>query len=168
MSVARAVKPRLHVHRGTVMAAALWFDPGLLGEREARRRVLAAWSPGAGVFSVAGGLLLRPARARAVDCGTAAGLPLTLEEGVLTSAPLSPRERDYLAPLVGSVVLVRAGKAEVFPADAVRRVDMSSWLEVSHWSVAEVKGLGAPPPPVKVLEPPTPVGRTLFGSKLPP
>jgi hypothetical protein len=168
MSHARAVKPRLHVHRGTVMAAALWFDPRLLGEREARRRVLAAWSPGASVFAVAGGLLLRPPRTCPVSCGTAAGLPLTLEEGVLTSAPLSPREREQLAPHVGSVVLVRAGQAEVFSADSTHRVDVSSWLEVSGWSVVEVKGLGAPPPPVKVLEPPAPAGRTLFGSKLPP
>jgi hypothetical protein len=168
MSSAHAVKPRLHVHRGTVMAAALWFDPGLLGEREARRRVLAAWSPGAGVFEVAGGLLLRPVRASPVKCATSAGLPLTLEEGVLTSAPFSPREREQLAPHVGSVVLVRAGRAEVFPAHATQRVDVSSWLEVSGWSVVEVKGLGAPPAPVKVLEPPAPVSRTLFGSKLPP
>ena len=168
MSRARAVKPRLHVHRGTVVAAGLWFDPGLLGEREARRRVLAAWSPGVSVYSVAGGYLLRPSRAQPVSCATAAGLPLTLEEGLLTSAPLSPREREQLAPAVGSVVLVRAGQAEVFPVDAKLRVEVSSWLDVSNWSVAEVKGLGAPPPPVKVLEPPAPVGRQLFGSSLPP
>jgi hypothetical protein len=168
VSSARAVKPRLHVHRGTVVAAGLWFDPGLLGEREARRRVLAAWSPGVSVFSVAGGYLLRPSRAQPVNCATAAGLPLTLEEGMLTSAPLSPREREHLAPPVGSVVLVRAGQAEVFPVDAKLRVEVSSWLDVSGWSVVEVKGLGAPPPPVKVLEPPASVGRQLFGSSLPP
>jgi hypothetical protein len=168
MSATRALKPRLHVHRGTVMAAALFFDPVLRGEREARRRVLAAWSPGVGVFAVAGGFLLRTPQPRRVDCGATPGLPLTLEEGVLTSAPLSARERERLAPPVGSVVLVRAGYAEVFPPASALRMDVSVWLDVSGWSVAEVKGLGAPPPPVKVLDPVTPPGRELFGSKVPP
>jgi hypothetical protein len=168
VSTARPVKPRLHVHRGTVVAAAFWFDPALLGEREARRRVLAAWSPGVSVFSVAGGFLLRPARPQPVSCGATPGLPLTLEDGVLWSAPLSVLERGRLLPAAGSVVLVRAGLAQVFPGESARRVDVSAWLDVSSWSVVEVKGLGAPPPPVKVLEPATPAGRSLFGAKLPP
>ncbi|MDY7230029.1 bpX6 domain-containing protein [Hyalangium rubrum] len=167
MSRARPVKPRLHVHRGTVVASALWFDPALLGEREARGRVLATWAPGINVFEVAGGFLLRLPQPRPVECAAAPGLPLTLEEGVLTSAPLSASERAHLAPALGSVVLVRAGRAEVLQADPSRRVDVSAWLEVSGWSVAAVKGLGAPPPPVAVLEPVTAPARERFGAGIP-
>ncbi|MBN1205159.1 MAG: hypothetical protein JXB05_09570 [Myxococcaceae bacterium] len=159
----RPVRPWLHLHRGTVVAAALWFNPTLLGEREARRRVLAAWTPGTSVFALAGGFLLRPPRATPVDCATTPGLPLTLEDGVLLSAPLSAAERVHLAPPPGSTVLVRAGHAEVFPGEPSRRVDVAAWLDVSEWSTVTVQGLGAPPPPVSVLEPVAAPRRSLFG-----
>ncbi len=159
---ARLVRPRLHLHRGSVVVAALWFDPALLGEREARRRVLAAWTPGTSVLPLAGGFLLRLPRPRTVDCGATPGLPLTVEEGVLLSAPLSIAEREHLAPPPGSTVLVRAGHAEVFPGEPSRRLDVAAWLDVSEWSTVSVQGLGAPPPPVKVLEPVEAPARSLF------
>ncbi len=147
----RSPRPRAHVHRGSVEAVALWFDPALLGEAEARRRVLAAWTPGAGVYALAGGFLLRlPAPCR-MECAAAPGLPFTLEDGVLLSTPLSPSERERLAPTSGSAVLVRAGTAQVHPLEASRRVDVSAWLDVSGWDVVPVEGLGAPPPPVATL-----------------
>ena len=149
---ASPVRPRLHVHRGHVVAVAFWFAPSVLGERGVRGRVLAAWTPGTSVFSLAGGFLLRLPRPRPVDCETAPGLPLTLENGVFLSAPLSASERERLAPPPGSLVLVRAGHAEVFSAEPSRRIDVAAWLDVSGWNTVPVKGLGAPPPPVQVLE----------------
>ncbi|HYH98915.1 bpX6 domain-containing protein [Hyalangium sp.] len=162
------MRPRLHLHRGKVVAVAFWFDPVLLGERGARMRVLAAWEPGTSVFVLAGGFLLRLSRARPVDCAAAPGLSLTLEEGVLLSAPLSAPERERLAPPPGSTVLVRAGRAEVFPGEPSRRLDVAAWLEVSGWTSLAVKGLGAPPPPVKVLEPLQTPPRSLFQGIPPP
>ncbi|WP_224362670.1 bpX6 domain-containing protein [Hyalangium versicolor] len=159
---ARPVRPRLHLHRGHVVAAAFWFDPSLLGEREARRRVLAAWAPGTSVFPVAGGFLLRLPRPHPVRCSATPGLPLTLEEGVLLSAPLSAAERAKLAPPPGSVVLVRAGQAQVFPFEPSRRLDVAAWLDISEWTPVIVRGLGAPPAPVKVLEPVAAPERKLF------
>lgn len=148
MKSARSPRPRVHVHRGSVEVVALWFDPALLGEAEAHRRVLAAWTPGGGVYALAGGFLLRlPAPCR-MECAAAPGLPFTVEEGVLLSAPLSPSERERLAPTSGSAVLVRAGTAQVHPLDTSRRVEVSAWLDVSGWEVVSVEGLGAPPPPV--------------------
>ena len=88
-AVSSMLRPRLHLHRGTVRAAAFWFDPALLGEGEARRRVLAAWMPGASVHDVASGYLLRLPRPCVVASNASPGLPLTLEQGVLSSAPLS-------------------------------------------------------------------------------
>ncbi|MFL5351002.1 bpX6 domain-containing protein [Archangium sp.] len=163
MRLASAPRPRAHVHRGSVEAVALWFDPALLGEAEARRRVLAAWTPGVGVFSLAGGFLLRLPAPRRMDCGSAPGLPFTLVEGVLCSVPLSASERERLAPTVGSAVLVRAGKAQVHPLGPPQWVDVSAWLDVSGWKVVAVEGLGAPPPPVAELTPVEAPTRASFG-----
>ncbi|NOK32715.1 hypothetical protein HMI49_05825 [Corallococcus exercitus] len=163
-----AVSPRAHVHRGTVVAAAWWFHPGTLGEAEARRRVLAAWRPGATVWALAGGHLLKltaPCRS-AVEA--APGLPLVLESGVLTSAPLSAKERERLAPPAGAVVLVHAGVARVYAPGELRQVDPGAWLDVSQWRRVQVKGLGAPPPPMQsALEPLPPPTREWFGPKVP-
>ncbi|QSQ22145.1 hypothetical protein JY651_44610 [Pyxidicoccus parkwayensis] len=161
------LRPRRHVHRGTVRAAALWFDPALLGEGEARRRVLAAWAPGASVFAVAGGYLLRLPRTSVIASDSASGLPLTLEKGVLSSAPLSASEREHPELREGSVLLVRAGQAHVHVLAGARAVDLSEWLDVSAWEVVPVRGLGAPPPPVPSLEPLPPPTRAFFGPAVP-
>ncbi|NNC16057.1 hypothetical protein HRD49_22355 [Corallococcus exiguus] len=163
-----AVRPRAQVHRGTVVVAAWWFHSGLLGEAEARRRVLAAWSPGATVWALAGGHLLKLATPCKSAVGAAPGLPLVLESGVLTSAPLSPKERERLAPPPGAVVLVHEGIARMYGPGALRQVDPGAWLDVSEWRRVQVKGLGAPPPPLKVaLEPLPPPTRATFGPKVP-
>ncbi|MCP3139971.1 bpX6 domain-containing protein [Pyxidicoccus xibeiensis] len=161
------VRPRRHLHRGTVRAAAFWFDPALLGEAEARRRVLAAWRQGASVHAVAGGYLLRLPRTWVVASDSAPGLPLTLEQGVLCSAPLSATERGQLEPREGAVVLVLAGVAGVHSLDGATTVDLSRWLDVSGWVVVPARGLGAPPPPVRVLAPLPPLTRGAFGSAVP-
>ncbi|MBZ4330895.1 hypothetical protein K8556_08730 [Corallococcus sp. AS-1-12] len=163
-----AVRPRAQVHRGTVVAAAWWFHPGLLGEAEARRRVLAAWRPGATVWALAGGHLLKLAAPCKSAVEAAPGLPLVLESGVLTSAPLSPKERERLAPPPGAVVLVHEGIARVYGPGVLRQVDPGTWLDVSEWRRVRVKGLGAPPPPLKsALEPLPPPTRATFGPKVP-
>jgi hypothetical protein len=151
-----------------VRAVAFWFDPGLLGEGEARRRVLAGWAPGSAVLAVAEGYLLRLPRPRVVASDAASGLPLTLEDGVLTSAPLSAREREQLAPREGSAVLVRAGVARVYALASAPVVDLAAWLDVAEWVTLPVKGLGAPPPPpVAALEPVAAPTRAAFGVRVP-
>ncbi|RKG61681.1 hypothetical protein D7V80_33575 [Corallococcus sp. CA054B] len=163
-----SVRPRAQVHRGTVVAAAWWFHPGLLGEAEARRRVLAAWRPGATVWALAGGHLLKLAASCKSAVEAAPGLPLVLESGVLTSAPLSPKERERLAPPPGAVVLVHEGIARMYGPGALRQVDPGTWLDVSAWRRVRVKGLGAPPPPMKsALEPLPAPTRATFGPKVP-
>ncbi|RKG51244.1 hypothetical protein D7X30_36225 [Corallococcus sp. AB011P] len=163
-----AVRPRVQVHRGTVVVAAWWFHPGLLGEAEARRRVLAAWRPGATVWALAGGHLLKLSTPCKSAVEAAPGLPLVLESGVLTSAPLSPKERERLAPPPGAVVLVHEGVARMYGPGALRQVDPGTWLDVSEWRRVRVKGLGAPPPPMNVaLEPLPPPTRERFGPKVP-
>lgn len=163
MRPAHSPRPRAHVHRGSVEVVALWFDPTLPDEAETRRRVLAAWTPGAGVYALAGGFLLRLPTPCRMECAAAPGLPFTLEDGVLLSAPLSLTERERLAPTPGSAVLVRAGMAQVHPLEPSRWVDVSAWLDVSGWEVVPVESLGAPPPPVATLAPIEAPPRTRFG-----
>ncbi|MBN9681006.1 MULTISPECIES: bpX6 domain-containing protein [unclassified Corallococcus] len=167
-TAAGVVRPRAQVHRGTVVAAAWWFHPGLLGEAEARRRVLAAWRPGATVWALAGGHLLKLAAPCRSAVEAAPGLPLVLDAGVLTSAPLSPKDRERLEPPLGAVVLVQEGVARVYKPWDLRQVDPGTWLDVSEWRRVRVKGLGAPPPPLKsALEPLPPPTRAAFGPKVP-
>ncbi|WP_255208589.1 bpX6 domain-containing protein [Myxococcus sp. AM009] len=168
MSAARAgLRPRQQVHRGTVRALAFWLDPALLGEGEARRRILAVWAPGLSVHAVAGGYLVELSAPRAVACEAAPGLPLTREDGVLSSAPLSPSERRHPSLQEGAVVLVLGGRAQVFSAGAMPRVEVSAWLDVSEWELRSPRTLGAPPPPVPVLEPVPPPSRERFGPGVP-
>ncbi|WP_254627557.1 bpX6 domain-containing protein [Myxococcus sp. CA040A] len=160
--------PRQHLHRGTVSASAFWFDPARLGEQEARRRVMALWAPGTSVLFVAEGYLLRLHCAQRVSTGSSPGLPLTLEGGVLTSAPLAASEWARLGAPRDSLVLVRAGVAQVHPLSSARVVDLSSWFDVSTWTVLPTRGLGAPPPPVAAaVEPVAPVTRSFFGGSIP-
>ncbi|RKG98778.1 hypothetical protein D7V97_32520 [Corallococcus sp. CA053C] len=163
-----ALRPRIHVHRGTVVAAAFWFHPGTLGATEARARVLAAWRPGATVWALAGGHLLRLATPCTVAVDAAPGLPLVLESGVLTSAPLAAKERERLAPPPGAVVLVHEGVARLHVPGELRQVDLGAWLDVSGWQRMQVKGLGAPPPTMRhMLAPVPPPTREWFGPGVP-
>ncbi|MCY1030386.1 bpX6 domain-containing protein [Corallococcus sp. BB11-1] len=167
-AVARTLRPRAHVHRGTVVAVAYWFHSGTLGVTEARRRMLAAWAPGATAWVMAGGYLLRLATPRQVAVEAAPGLPLVLESGVLTSAPLTAKERQRLAPPPGAIVLVLAGVARVLVPGEPRQVDPGTWLDVSGWQRVAVKGLGAPPPAMRHALPPVPPPtRESFGPGVP-
>ncbi|MCP3058997.1 hypothetical protein LXT21_09460 [Myxococcus sp. K38C18041901] len=163
-----STSPRQHLHRGTVSAVAFWFDPVLLSEDEARRRVMSLWAPGACVLWVAEGYLLRLPVSRRCDAGTSPGLALTLERGVLVSAPLSSAEWERVEARPGSLVLVRGGQAWVYPVTGALPVDVSSWLDVSAWTVVPTRGLGAPPAPVvSAVEPKAPLTRAFFGSAVP-
>ncbi|MBJ6764581.1 hypothetical protein JGU66_27755 [Myxococcaceae bacterium JPH2] len=161
------LRPRAHLHRGTVRARALWFDPRLLGEAEARRRVLSVWEPDALVLHVAEGYLVQWETSRATDCAQALGLPLTWEEGALLSVPLLPKERARLSLSAEAVVLVTAGVATVHALAGARLVDPSAWLDASGWQRMAVAGLGAPPPPVPHLEARPAPTRESFGPGLP-
>ncbi|RJS21767.1 hypothetical protein DRW03_15605 [Corallococcus sp. H22C18031201] len=166
-SAQAGLRPRAHLHRGTVSARALWFDPRLLGEAEARRRVLAVWEPGAVVLQVAEGYLLQWETSRTMDCAQALGLPLTWEEGVLLSVPLLPQERASLRVSSEAVVLASAGVANVHALSEARLVHPAEWLDVAGWQQMAVEGLGAPPPQVPHLELRPAPTRESFGPGLP-
>lgn len=156
--------PRQLVHRGVVEAAAVLVEEARLGAREARRRVVAAWSSGAAVHRLGDALLLRFPATRPLDCARAPGIPLVLCREVLTSAPLAPDELP--APPRGSVVLVRGGEVVVeVPAEPE---DPALWLDLDAFAVVAVSPLGEPPPALVVAAPVLVDARDLLGVDAPP
>ncbi len=146
------IRPRLLTHRGVVQASALLFDTRLLPLTAARGRVLAMWVPGATVYRLDEGLLLRLPAALRVVCAVAPGLPLTREGSLLTAAPLTPEERKRL-PLQEGILLVRNGEAVIIPLSDSVREDPADWLDLTAWQSVDVVSLGTPPaPPVIVAE----------------
>jgi hypothetical protein len=146
------VKPRFLVHQGVVDASALFFDFALLGEAEARRRVLTLWAPGAVVHAVAGGLLLRFAHPHEIDCRRTPGLPLTSRKDVLLSAPLTDDEWDTIAPPPRTICILRNGVAALFALTSETQADPAAWLDVSPWPFLPSQTLGAALAPPQVFE----------------
>lgn len=148
------MRPRLLTHRGVVEANALLFDTRLLPLETARERVLALWKPGAMVYRLEAGLLLKlPAPCRVV-CALAPGLPLVRSGDLLASTPITEAERKRL-PLQSGLLLVRNGEAVVMPLSEADREDPADWLDMSAWRAGEAISLGAPPAlPEVVVETP--------------
>ena len=148
------IQPRALVHRGTIEARALFFDSALLGEEEARYRIVQNWSQGAQVYEVAGGYLLRWAAPRLVACATAPAAVLTEERGLLLAAPLSEDEQRALEISSESLVLLRGGAAQVFSLAECKSIDISTWLDVSNFQTLPMLSLGEAPsaPPLLMRE----------------
>ncbi len=108
---------------------AIWFDLPLIGEQEARRRILAHWHSGASVHLAGGGYLLTLASARMADCATLDGLALCRTAGILSSAPLAPDEQAAIP--AGGCCLVRGAHALVCSLGDTERVDPAAWIDTS-------------------------------------
>jgi hypothetical protein len=105
---------------------AIWFDIGLLGEAQARRRVLAQWQTGARLHLADGGYLLSLVKPVHADCATLGGLALCKADGVLSSAPLASDERRAAAH--GACLLVRGAQVQVVAMD--NEVDPAAWIDL--------------------------------------
>ena len=108
---------------------ALWFEPELMGDKEARRRVLSHWSVGARLYEVRGGFLLEFAQSQFAHCSDLDGQALCVEGGVLSSAPLMPDERSLNA--MGTVWLIRDAQVNQVSLTTACRIDPASWLDLS-------------------------------------
>jgi hypothetical protein len=148
MSV-KKIRPRTPAWRGVVHAAGFLVETALIGEAEARRRVLSVWEPGATVYRLTRGWLIRLAGPRLVRCDQAPGLPLTAEKvavgRALVSAPFSPEDLRAIDPPDGSLVRLRAGDTLVERPVEADRADPASWLDTSGFAVAAATTLGSPP-----------------------
>lgn len=108
---------------------AIWFDLPLIGETEARRRILAHWQRGASVHRAGGGYLLTLARPRFADCAALDGLALCRAGQLLSSAPLAADEQAALAP--GACLLVRGAHILACTLGEAERVDPAAWIDTS-------------------------------------
>ena len=154
--------------RGSQLVRSLWFDAALLGETEARRRLLGAWETGAQAWRLGDGYLLAWKAARRLQCDTAPGLPLCDQDGVLASAPLLAQERAGIAS--GSAVLVLGASLQVHALHADTRIDPSCWLDVSDLPVCTALAMPADPQAgfTNAVPEAAPDLRTLLGDAVPP
>jgi hypothetical protein len=152
--------PRRLVHQGTVEAVGFFLDASLYEEAEARRRILALWTPGTRVARLTrtrdGWLVLLP-HPRPVRATAAPGLPLVERGQALLGAPLTVREMEAVEPARGEILFPRAGRWIREPLHGSPTEDPSSWLDVEGFAGLAPASLGEPPAvPRAVKEPPVP------------
>lgn len=164
-------RPRSLVFHGRVEAVGSWLDPSLVGEREARRRVLRLLGPRAEVRRAAGGYLVFFGETRAVDADGTDGAAVVRRGDSFTLAPLRDDEWTGLDAPSGSVVLVRGGRAGVVPSVELEVIDVASWLDVGELTVVDVETFcGAAPQgqaPRVVAEPVSRDVREVLGDAVP-
>jgi len=140
---------RRSLHRGSVVANGLYVDVRSLGAEEAKRRILALWTPACEVHRLADHLVILfrdPAR---LHTSESPGGLLVRQGNLLSAVPL---EKDELAahdegPL--SVLLCEGGMALKRPLGAATIEDPSSWMDTSDFTVVgDIEPLG------RVLGPP--------------
>lgn len=136
--------------RGSREVHALWIEHGV---PDAAGRVLALWRSGCTVANVEGGWLVRLARTRRMDAGTAPGLVLLERAGALLGADTAGER--------GTLVLPREGRLVRLSISTLQHVDVAAWLEVDGLVLAKVRSLGAPPVAAVVLA--TPDARQVLG-----
>ncbi|GAA1796322.1 hypothetical protein HC028_23475 [Planosporangium flavigriseum] len=150
--------------RGRLQARALVIDVPLLGEPEARQRVIEAWQPAAALFELPNGAwLLEYDRAVEVRAELSPGLVLVDSDGVLHAdgtPTADARPGDVLIPHAATTT--RFSRTELTP------VDRDSWFDLSNLRIEPVAALDRPataavtPPPWQP-PPPAPDLRTLAG-----
>lgn len=139
---------------GHLAVRALWFDLPLLGEAEARRRVLGHWQAGSQLFLAGGGYLLAWPAARWQHVEALGALALCQVGEVLSSAPLTRAELAALP--AGAYWLVRAGVAQAAVPEA--RIDPAPWLGLDGialrqpLALPQVQGDTAIPAPMALHE----------------
>lgn len=145
----RPAVPKTPAWRGVVDAAGFLIDAALVGEAEARRRILALWEPGATVHRAARGWLIRLPAPRRVRCDQAPGLPLTVEKvplgRALAGAPFAPEDLRAIDPPDGALIRLQAGNIRVERPSEMDRVDPAVWLDLSAFVAVSMETLGAPP-----------------------
>jgi hypothetical protein len=139
------VRPRRLAHRGSVVAIGFAIDPGLTGLAEARRRVLALWTPGATVTEADGLLAITGLRAVRVRADAAPGAPIVEQAGLASAVPLEADEAAALAADAPprAVIVARAGAAAFVAAGA--GVDIGAWIDLDAAELVAVEPLAAPP-----------------------
>lgn len=113
------------VHRGHVTAEGFLIDVPLLGEREARSRVMAIMEPGDRLLMVPEGRwLLLLGTPLTVDSAATPGVPLVRVEDVLVSAPGASGAPD--------VTEFRFGRLTAHAVSTLPTVDHTAWFDLGE------------------------------------
>lgn len=119
--------------RGTLRADAILLDVALIGEAEARRRVLALWCPGSGLRRTPDGAwLVLPGTPVELRAERAPGLALALVEPGVVEAPVG-------------------GRTVRWRVDALDPIDVAGWVDLDGFDVQRLTPLDPPPRPPAVL-----------------
>jgi hypothetical protein len=128
------------VHDGSVLASGIAIDTLLVGETEARARIIRlseASAAGSAAFRVGSALMLRLPAPTRIDCVASLGTPLVRYGRLLSAAPLAADEEKALASFDDAVVLVAGGVATATPLKDDVREDISQWIDVSEFRVVD-------------------------------
>lgn len=115
------------MYRGTVAASAFLLDVELLGENEARRRILSLWTAGCRLLQLDHGWLLVLPRPVEIRAERAPGLALRADNGGLASAGLAAE--------AGTVAFARGGSVERIPLAELTSVAIAGWVDVASVQV---------------------------------
>ena len=135
-----AVRPRRTVHDGSVLACGIAIDTLLVGETEARARIVRlseAAAAGSAAFRVGSALVLRLPAPTRMSCAASWGTPLVRYGRLLSAAPLAADEEKALDSFEDAVVLVTGGVATATPLRDDIREDISQWIDVSEFRVVD-------------------------------
>ncbi len=115
------------MYRGTVAASAFLLDVELLGENEARRRVLSLWIAGSRLLQLDHGWLLVLPRPVEIRAERAPGLAMRSDSGGLAGAGLAGE--------AGTVVFTRGGSVERIPLAELTSVAIAGWVDAGSVQV---------------------------------
>ncbi len=147
------LRPRSLVHHGWVEAVGMLLLRGA-HEAEARRRVLAMWTPGTRVFALGAWYAVMFPAARRVRAEASPGAALVRGPGptpLTATAPLTPAEQRRLVAQGArpeGLVVVHGGQAEPVTLAASSLVDPAAWIDLDDLVPLTVSPLGLPPPVV--------------------
>ncbi len=140
--IARPVesRPRFTSHHGVVTARGFFISQQHLPKAELEHRVLELWESGVELYELGDGVVaIAPREFRAAVHGSP-GAPLVEVHGILSTAPLSARDRERLERGT-DLVVVEGGVARGFCRAELRRVDPADFLSVSGFEIQASRAL---------------------------
>lgn len=141
------IRPRALMFAGRVRVDARWFPAAAVGEYEARRRILLHYEQGASVRRAPDGYLLLLPSPRWLIVEQSIGFAVQRRDNAWVALPLRDDELAALAAPRDSFVFGKEGHAHIGPADSLIPVDLSDWIDVSHFRAIEGSACAAPPKP---------------------
>jgi hypothetical protein len=124
------------------LASGVLIDASLLGEAQARERILRSAACGLEVFRVGPLCVVRFREAVRMHCRAAVGAPLVAYGNVHSTAPLDDDERCSLDTATDALLRAEGGVASVLSLDTSCREDIAEWLDVSVFEVVVSVSLG--------------------------